>query len=231
MFEKISIFEYIVLLLLASAFIGILLVRLRADPQKFNNTPEMADGKVANAEALDKAIAQAGDNVPEQIVQEFKNQIPEIPSKESSKEKVLKYASERLKAAENAEKNAKEARERAEACEDPEEKKAILKEADKQERKSKAEMKAVARLQSGVWQGAGMGGGIGTGIGMGLGAAVGTLVGGIVSIPTTGVGILGGAAAGAIHGPWWKLSGAKGMKENREGEDGETNLEEVKKDG
>ncbi|CZR61214.1 uncharacterized protein PAC_11110 [Phialocephala subalpina] len=184
----------------------------------------MADGA-----AVDKAIARAGDNVSDQIVQEFKDQIPEVPSKESSKEKVLKYASERLKAAENAEKNAAAARERAEACEDEEEKKQILAEAAKEERKSKAEMKAVARLQSGVWQGAGLGGGIGSGIGMGLGAAVGTLVGGIVSIPTTGVGILGGAATGAIHGPWWKLPGAEGMKENREGEEGETNLEEVKK--
>lgn len=116
MFEKISIFEYIVLLLLASAFIGVLLVRLLADPQKFHDTPKMADAKAANAEEIDKAIARAGDSVPDHIIQEFKDQIPEIPSKESSKEKVLKYASERLKAAENAEKNAKEARERAEAC-------------------------------------------------------------------------------------------------------------------
>ncbi|KAE8453645.1 hypothetical protein EG329_009156 [Mollisiaceae sp. DMI_Dod_QoI] len=159
--------------------------------------------------------------ITDPITREFKSQIPTPPSKESSQEKILAYASDRLKAAENAERKAREARERAEACDDPEEKKRILVEAEREERKSKAEMKAVNRVQSGVWQGAGMGGGMGAGLGMGIGAGVGTLLGGVVSIPTTGVGLLAGAATGAIHGPWFKLPGGEGMKENREGGEGE----------
>lgn len=69
-----------------------------------------------------------------------------------------------------------------------------------------------------------MGGGIGAGFGMGLGAVVGTVVGGVVSVPTTGLGLIAGAGTGAIHGPWFKVPGAEGMKKNREGgEDGDEN--------
>lgn len=42
------------------------------------------------------------------------------------------------------------------------------------------------------------------------------LVGGVTSIPTTALGLLGGVGAGAINGPWVKLSGKKKGEEEVE---------------
>lgn len=72
-----------------------------------------------------------------------------------------------------------------------------------------------------VWQGGAAGAGIGAGIGGGVGTVVGTLVGGVASIPTTGLGLLAGIGAGAIHGPWVTLK-----RDKKKGENGEE--EEVK---
>lgn len=54
---------------------------------------------------------------------------------------------------------------------------------------------------------------------MGLGTVVGTLVGGVASIPTTGLGILAGATAGAIHGPFIKVGGEEKKWENAKPEE------------
>ena len=66
------------------------------------------------------------------------------------------------------------------------------------------------------------GAGIGGGVAAGLGTTVGAVVGGVVGIPTTGLGLLVGAGAGAIHGPWVKLTGKGDGKEEvvEEGEGG-----------
>lgn len=75
--------------------------------------------------------------------------------------------------------------------------------------------KVAWRLQSGTWQGAVGGAWIGGGVGVGLGTVVGTLVGGVVSIPTTALGGLTGAAVGGLHGPWIKVD-RKAALERRE---------------
>jgi len=167
------------------------------------------------------------DDLKAQIKADVKSQIPPLPDKNSTQEKILKYATARIKAAESHNSEATALRSQAEDA-PPEEKDKLLALAAEHEKKSKAEMKAVNRLQSGTWQGAGMGGGMGAGFGMGLGAVVGTVVGGVVSIPTTGVGILAGAGTGAVHGPWFKVPGAEGMKKNREGGEGEEEGDEGK---
>lgn len=136
----------------------------------------------------------------------------------SSKDKVLAEITSRIKAAEEAQEAVTEARKRAEAATDPDEKQRELDEVIKQEKKALSELKVVQRLQSGVWQGGASGAGIGAGVGLGLGTVVGSVVGGVVAIPTTGLGILAGAATGAIHGPWVKL----GKGEENSGEDDET---------
>ena len=68
-------------------------------------------------------------------------------------------------------------------------------------------------LKSGTFQGAAGGAGIGAATGVGVGTAVGTLVGTVTSVPTTLVGGLVGAGTGAIKGPWIKLPGGEGGKE------------------
>ncbi|KAI9738105.1 MAG: hypothetical protein M1818_005533 [Claussenomyces sp. TS43310] len=127
------------------------------------------------------------------------------PPSQSRQQDLLSQASERLKAASEAQEAASQARQRAEETSDPEEKQQALEEAAKQEKRARSETKLAQRLQSGVWQGGASGAGIGAGFGMGVGAAVGAVVGGVTAIPTTGLGLLAGIGAGAIHGPWLKL--------------------------
>lgn len=137
----------------------------------------------------------------------------------SNKDKVLAEITSRIKAAEEAQGAVLEARKRAEAATDPDEKQRELDEAIKQEKKALSELKIVQRLQSGVWQGGASGAGIGAGVGLGLGTVVGSVVGGVVAIPTTGLGILAGAATGAIHGPWVKVGkGKENVDEDTEAE-------------
>lgn len=145
----------------------------------------------------------------------------------SRKEKILAQAAECIKKGEEANEAAKLAREHAERTSDPKEKQKALEEAVKEEKIAKGAFKAAGRLQSGVWQGGAAGAGIGAGIGTGVGTVVGSIVGGVTSIPTTGLGLLVGTAAGAAHGPWFKI----GNGEVKEGKDCTTeeieNAEEV----
>lgn len=126
-----------------------------------------------------------------------------------TRERFQAQIEELLKAIEEAQAAAKKARENADEATDPEEKKAYLEEAVKQEKIAAAELQIVKRMQSGIWQGGAGGVGIGLEIGAGVGALVGSLVGGVTAIPTTLLGGLGGVAAGAIHGPWYKLTGGE----------------------
>lgn len=112
----------------------------------------------------------------------------------SSRDKVIAEISERLESAKHSEEHAAAARKRAELTEDLEEKQKILEEAFNEEKKAAKELKIVQRLSSGVWQGGAAGAGMGAGLGMGLGTVVGSLVGGVVSVPTTGLGILAGVS-------------------------------------
>jgi hypothetical protein len=143
----------------------------------------------------------------------------------SNKDKVLAEITSRMKSAQEAQLAITEGRKRAEAATDPEEQQRELEEVIKQEKRAASELKIVQRLQSGVWQGGASGAGIGAGVGLGLGTVVGSVVGGVVAIPTTGLGLLAGAATGAIHGPWVKF----GMGDKKDGED--AGYEEVREEG
>jgi len=67
-----------------------------------------------------------------------------------------------------------------------------------------------ARLMASGWgQGASAGLGIAGAVGMGLGNLVGVLTSAVVAIP----GTLVGAGVGALHGPWYKLTGRSGKDE------------------
>ncbi|PMD26206.1 hypothetical protein NA56DRAFT_550810, partial [Hyaloscypha hepaticicola] len=125
----------------------------------------------------------------------------------STREKLLSELSQHIQAAEAAASLASSIKEKADSLpEDAAEEKAhLIEEAQKQEKIYAKEIKVANRLQSGVWQGGAAGAGMGAGVGAGLGTVVGSLVGGVVSIPTTGLGLLGGAATGAVHGPWVKM--------------------------
>ncbi|KAH8593437.1 hypothetical protein B0O99DRAFT_596305 [Bisporella sp. PMI_857] len=134
----------------------------------------------------------------------------EAPQK--TKDKILAEINERLKVAREASAEAEGLRKEADGLSndvegEAEEKAKKLEQAFNLEKKAAAELKVVNRLQSGVWQGGAAGAGIGAGVAGGLGTVVGALVGGVVSIPTTGLGLLAGAGTGAIHGPWVKVPG------------------------
>lgn len=138
------------------------------------------------------------------------------PEKLSSADKIRAQLIAKLNEAEEAASKSQNAKDRAEASSDPDEKAILLEEAAKEEKRAKAANKAADRLQSGVWQGGAGGGGIGAGIGAGVGAAVGTLVGGVAAIPTTGLGMLVGVGAGAVHGPWITMKGKGEGKDDGE---------------
>lgn len=58
-----------------------------------------------------------------------------------------------------------------------------------------------------------------------MGTIVGSLVTGIAAVPTTGLGLLAGAATGAIHGPWLKLVKETVEEDDGDGESGEAREE------
>lgn len=156
---------------------------------------------------------------------------PEPPPKTpSTREKLLSELSDHLKRAEQAAALASASREFAQSTQDEEESAHALEEAQKQEKIAEKEMKIANRLQSGVWQGGAAGAGMGVGVGAGLGTVVGSVVGGVVAIPTTGLGLLGGVAAGAVHGPWVKMP-VVGKKDGEEVETEETVVEEGGRNG
>ena len=156
---------------------------------------------------------------------------PESPPKTpSTREKLLSELSDHLKRAEQAAALASACRELAQSTQDEEESAHALEEAQKQEKIAEKEMKIANRLQSGVWQGGAAGAGMGAGVGAGLGTVVGSVVGGVVAIPTTGLGLLGGVAAGAVHGPWVKMPGV-GKKDGEGVKTEETIVEEGGQEG
>lgn len=146
------------------------------------------------------------------------------PRRESSADKIRAELTKKLNEAEEATNFSSIAKARAEATEDLEERAHLFEEAAKQDKRAQAAIKAANRLQSGVWQGGAGGAGIGAGIGTGVGAVVGSLVGGVTAIPTTGLGLLVGVGAGAIHGPWVTMMG----KKEGEGDEVETMEEDEK---
>lgn len=119
----------------------------------------------------------------------------------------LVQAVEAAQKAHKAQTAATSLRDKAKRLTNAKERERMLQEAYDAEIEANGYSKMAKRLQSGTWQGGGIGGGIGAGVGLGLGTVVGTLVGGVAAIPTTGLGILAGATAGAIHGPFIKVPG------------------------
>jgi hypothetical protein len=106
---------------------------------------------------------------------------------------------------------------------------ALRREAWELSQNAQKQVRAVVRLQSGAFQGGAAGAGIGAGIASGLGTLVGGLVGGLTAIPTTGLGLLIGAGAGLVHGPWVKVVEDEMKKvEEEKKEDNEDGTEGVK---
>lgn len=133
-----------------------------------------------------------------------------MPSKEAgppNRAELLQAVAASQKVA-KAQEYAASLREQAAKVANPSERETLVKEAYAREVEAHGERSKIAqRLQSGTWQGGAAGGGIGLGTGLGLGTLVGTLLSGVLSIPTTGLGILIGAGVGAIHGPFIKVGG------------------------
>lgn len=126
-----------------------------------------------------------------------------------------------------AQERANQARKLAEEASSEAERKKYEDEAAEHERQAQSQLKTSRRLQSGAWQGFGAGAGMGAATGVGLGGVVGTLSGGILAVPLSALGGLVGAGAGAIHGPWIKLTrGEEGPKIEgaKEGEPGAIQL-------
>ncbi|KAJ7652420.1 hypothetical protein DFH06DRAFT_1206089 [Mycena polygramma] len=209
----------------------------------------MSDTKDQKPPADASQPAEASPEEPQQPEQPQQEELKPTPLDQVDREKLtdkqkneydklLHAAVENERIGKEADKKARELEEQADEIEDdnsPERKK-LLDEAAEWAKKAKEYLSISKRQQSGVWQGGVGGAGIGAGIGMGIGAFVGTLVGGILAVPTTTLGILGGAATGAIHGPWAKVTGKDRKKARGEGGDeapaeGEAGGEEAPADG
>ncbi|KAK4129701.1 hypothetical protein N657DRAFT_677280 [Parathielavia appendiculata] len=108
-------------------------------------------------------------------------------------------------------------RAQAAAIKDPAERERLFQAAYNKEVEARGQSKKARLMASGWGQGAAAGIGASGALGMGLGNLVGVLLSGVVAIP----GVLVGAGAGAIHGPWYKLPG-KSSKSGKSGEAGES---------
>jgi hypothetical protein len=129
----------------------------------------------------------------------------------------LREAVSAAKIAQQAQSAAEKAQQRAAEVTDASLKKKALREVEIQKAKATEYIRKSEKLHNGAMQGGFMGGGIGAATGMGVGTVVGTVVGGVTAIPTTGLGMLIGAGAGAIHGPWVKVE--NGGKKDGKGQD------------
>lgn len=125
----------------------------------------------------------------------------------------LMQAAQAAKASAQAQGMADSLMAKAKMVTDPKERERMVQEAYENEIKANGMSRKAKFLKSGTFQGAAGGAGVGGVVGMGLGTVVGTLVGTVATIPTTLVGGLVGTGVGAIHGPFIKLGGKKGEKE------------------
>ncbi len=175
------------------------------DNNDSKNSPNSKDQHPPTRKTADKSHVQPSQ--PPDSQESTKEGKDGKESHPSSREKLLSELSQHIQAAEAAASLASSIKEQADLLPDDaaEEKAHLIEEVQKQEKIYAKEIKVANRLQSGVWQGGAAGAGMGAGVSAGVGTVVGSLVGGVVSIPTTGLGLLGGAATGAVHGPWVKV--------------------------
>ncbi len=131
----------------------------------------------------------------------------------TSKEKLIKEIHRHIEEAKPLQEESIRLHQKAEETDGPEaeELRSRAKELDKEASRL---LKTAERLQTGWLQGGAMGGGIGVGVAGGLGMTVGAVVSGLTAIPTAGLGMLIGAGAGLVHGPWVKFTEAFSQEES-----------------
>lgn len=125
---------------------------------------------------------------------------PSIPPEE------IAQAAEAAKAARRLQDCADTLKAQAAAVTDPAERERLIRDAYNKEVEAHGQSKKARMMASGWGQGAVVGIGASGALGMGLGNLVGVLLSGVVAIP----GVLVGAGVGALHGPWYALSGKPG---------------------
>ena len=130
---------------------------------------------------------------------------PAVPDHE-----VRQESSKAANAAIAAQKKAKELKKAAAGAGDPDERQKLMEQAMDAEIEAKSFGKTAKYLRSGAFQGLAAGTGLGVAPGATLGAISGTLVGGVSSTLLGGLGGGIGAAAGALHGPFWNLGEVAG---------------------
>ncbi|KAF3009912.1 hypothetical protein E8E13_010940 [Curvularia kusanoi] len=128
----------------------------------------------------------------------------------ASDEEVRQESSKLAKQAKGAQDKATELLQAAAAAGDPEEREKLMKEALEKQMESKSLGKTASYLRSGTFQGMAVGAGLGVAPGASLGAITGTLVGSVTSTLLGGIGAGLGAAAGALHGPFFDFDKAVG---------------------
>lgn len=126
-----------------------------------------------------------------------------------TKEKLLQEITQKIAESKGLQEESMDLHRRAEEAasqQNPELAEDLRFQAREMDKKATKLLKTARRLESGWLQGGAAGAGIGAGIAAGLGMTVGSLVSGLVAVPTTGLGILVGAGAGLVHGPWVKFT-------------------------
>ncbi|TPX11287.1 uncharacterized protein E0L32_001105 [Thyridium curvatum] len=96
-------------------------------------------------------------------------------------------------------------RQQASRITDPAERERLWRAAYDKEVEAHGQSKKARAMASGWGQGAGAGAALSGAVGMGLGNLVGVLLSGVVAVP----GVLVGSGVGALHGPWYKITGGK----------------------
>ncbi|KAI5866266.1 hypothetical protein GGS23DRAFT_594399 [Durotheca rogersii] len=126
----------------------------------------------------------------------------------TSREKLLEEIATRIEESKKLQEESTELHKQADGAGDPAAAEDLKFRARELDRKAAKLLKTAKRLETGWVQGGAAGAGIGAAVAGGLGVTVGSLVAGLVAIPTTGLGILVGAGAGLVHGPWVKFAQA-----------------------
>jgi hypothetical protein len=129
-------------------------------------------------------------------------------------EEVRQESSKAANQALEAQKKAKKLKNAAAGAGDPDERQKLMEQAIDAQIEAESFGKTAKYMRSGAFQGLAVGAGMGVAPGASLGALTGTLVGGVATTLTVGLGGGIGAAAGALHGPFWNLGevAGKGIK-------------------
>lgn len=129
-------------------------------------------------------------------------------------EEVRKESSKAANQAISAQRKAHKLKQAAAGAGDPDERQKLMEQAIDAQIQAESFGKTAKYMRSGAFQGLAVGTGLGVAPGATLGALTGTLVGGVSSTIIGGLGGSLGAAAGALHGPFWNLGevAGKGIK-------------------